>query len=140
MKSLKIALFTLFVSTVSFGQHVEETKALTAAPVAVPTKMSEVKWEKETHDFGTLEKGKPSTYLFTFTNTTKETVLITAVRPSCGCTAANYTKTPIKPGDKGTVEATYNAASPGAFQKTITVSTNEEGTAPKVLIIKGEVK
>ena len=30
----------------------------------------------------------------------KETVLITNVRPACGCTAANYTKTPIKPGEK----------------------------------------
>ena len=141
MKALKLSIAALFISSLSFAQSVEAKKVVTKAPSAIAapaqTKASAMKWDTETHEFGEIEKGKPASYEFTFTNTTKETILITNVKPSCGCTAANYTKTPIKPGEKGTVEATYNAAAPGNFHKTITVTTNEEGSAPKTLIIKG---
>lgn len=139
MKNLKLSIVALFISTISFAQ-LQETKTAVATPVTKAIKNSEMSWKSETHDFGELEKGKPATHSFTFTNTTKETILITAVKPSCGCTAANYTKTPIKPGETGFVDATYNAAAPGNFQKTITVTTNEEGSSPKVLIIKGKVE
>ncbi|MBF03398.1 MAG: hypothetical protein CMP76_08895 [Flavobacterium sp.] len=144
MKTLKLSIVALFITSLSFAQAVEAKKVVTKAPntVAAPaqTKASAMKWNTETHEFGEIEKGKPVSYEFTFTNTTKETILITNVKPSCGCTAANYTKTPIKPGEKGSITATYNAASPGNFTKTVTVTTSEEGAAPKVLIIKGSVK
>ncbi|MFD2892272.1 DUF1573 domain-containing protein [Flavobacterium chuncheonense] len=141
MKILKLTLVALFVSSLSFAQKAELKKAGVPqqANAQAPSKASVLKWDAENHEFGELEKGKPASYDFTFTNTSKETILITNVKPSCGCTAANYTKTPIKPGDKGFVTATYNAANPGSFHKTITVTTNEEGAAPKVLVIKGKV-
>jgi hypothetical protein len=85
-----------------------------------------------------LKKGVPVSHDFTFVNTTKQTVLITNVKASCGCTATNYTKTPIKPGEKATITATYNAATAGPFSKTVTVSLNEN-EVPKVLTIKGKV-
>lgn len=142
MKTLKLTLVALFVSTLTFAQSAEvKSVKKSVAPEAVkPTKQSELKWTEENHDFGEIEKGKPVSYEFTFTNTSKQTVLLTNVKASCGCTATNYTKTPVKPGEKGTVTATYNAAAPGNFHKTVTVTTNEEGAAPKVLIIKGTVK
>ena len=139
MKTLKLTLVALFVSALTFAQSADIKKSV--APEAVkPAKQSEIKWVAESHDFGQIEKGKPVSYEFTFTNTTNQTVLLTNVKASCGCTATNYTKTPVKPGEKGTVTATYNAAAPGNFHKTVTVTTNEEGSAPKVLIIKGTVK
>ena len=106
MKTLKVTIAALFISALSFAQAptTQEAKALVTNQSA-PATISSMKWVSETHDFGDIEKGKPVTYEFTFTNTSKETVLLTNVKPSCGCTAANYTKTPIKPGEKGTVEA-----------------------------------
>lgn len=136
MKTIKLAIVALFISAVSFAQS-PEMKA--ATPVLTKQAPSLIKWDTELHDFGTLNQGKPATYEFTFTNTSKETVLITNVRPSCGCTAANYTKTPIKPGEKGMVAATYNAASPGNFAKSITVTTSDSDM-PKSLTIKGKVE
>jgi hypothetical protein len=133
MKTITLSLVALFVSAISFAQT--PTTNATETEKQVP---SELKWEKETHDFGTLEQGKPATYEFTFTNTTKETIMITAVRPSCGCTAANYTKTPVKPGEKGMVAATYNSGNAGAFTKSITVTTSDSDI-PKSLTIKGKV-
>ncbi|CAM3823864.1 MULTISPECIES: DUF1573 domain-containing protein [Flavobacterium] len=135
MKAIKLSIVALFISTISFAQS-----AVTKAPSTVAqTKTSAIKWANETHEFGDIEKGKPVSYEFSFTNTTSETILVTNVKPSCGCTATNYTKTPIKPGEKGMVTATYNAAAPGNFHKTVTVTTSEEGAAPKVLVIKGKV-
>ena len=45
---------------------------------------------------------------------------------SCCCTIPTYTKTPIKPGEKGTVEVTYNGKTKfsGHFKKAITIRTN----------------
>lgn len=136
MKTIKLAIVALFISAASFAQS-PEVKA--ATPVLTKQTPSLLKWDTDLHDFGTLNQGKPATYEFTFTNTSKETVLITNVRPSCGCTAANYTKTPIKPGEKGMVAATYNAASPGNFAKSITVTTSDS-ELPKSLTIKGKVE
>ena len=148
MKSIKLSIVALFIASASFAQ-VKEVKTETAkavqAPVATVTpaptpKQSVIKWDKEIHDFGDIEKGKPVTYEFSFTNTTNETVLMTNVKPACGCTAANYTKTPIKPGEKGMVAATFNAASPGGFQKTVTILTKEGNVdASKTVSFKGKV-
>lgn len=142
MKILRLTLVALFVSAVTFAQEPPRPKAV-PTPTKIqkaPTKQSKVTWDVQNHQFGKIEKGKPVSFDFTFTNTTDKPILLTKVKPSCGCTATKYTKTPVKPGAKGFVTATYNAASPGKFHKTIRVTTNEEGTAPKVLIIKGEVK
>ncbi|MEY4835313.1 MAG: hypothetical protein RI980_1428 [Bacteroidota bacterium] len=137
MKTVKLLAVALFMGSLSLAQ--------TAAPAAVatpaaPQTPSQLKWEKETHEFGTIEQGKPVSYEFTFTNTTNKDVTLKDVKASCGCTATNYTKTAIKPGEKGTVTATYNAAAGGAFHKTVTVTTSEENTIPKTITIKGTVK
>lgn len=156
MKSIKLTIVALFIASASFAQvkdakiapskevKTETAKAMQVAPADVKTPatpaQSVIKWDQEMHDFGDLEKGKPATYEFSFTNNTKETILITNVRPACGCTAANYTKTPIKPGEKGMVAATFNAANVGVFQKSVTITTNENGTeAVKTLSFKGKV-
>lgn len=58
---------------------------------------------------------------------------------SCGCTATDYTKEPIKAGKSGTITATFNAANAGAFTKTVSVTTNADDSS-KVLTLKGTVK
>lgn len=85
-----------------------------------------IKFDSTTHQFGTIkeEDGKV-TGKFKFVNQGDSTLYIVSVRPGCGCTAANYTKTGIAPGDSGFVEATYNPAGrPGNFHKSIRVKTN----------------
>lgn len=136
MKTVKLLAFALFMGSFSFAQ----TTAPAPIAVATPQTPSQMKWEKEAHEFGTIEQGKPVSYEFTFTNTTNKEVTLKDVKASCGCTATNYTKTAIKPGEKGSVTATYNAASGGAFNKTVTVITSEENTIPKTITIKGTVK
>ncbi len=96
------------------------------------------KWNETEHDFGKIKKGVPVTTTFSYTNVGKAPLSVTDVKASCGCTAPDYTKELVAPGKTGNVKATYNAASPGTFLKSITVTSNVEG-GPVILTIKGEV-
>jgi hypothetical protein len=98
-----------------------------------------VKFTETTHDFGELlQSNGPQTYAFEFTNTGSEPVLIQNVQPSCGCTTPGWTKEPVEPGQTGVVQATYNAAAVGPFNKSLTVTTNSTPSTI-ILYIKGKV-
>jgi hypothetical protein len=98
----------------------------------------EFKFEAETHDFGKIPQGKPVSYTFKFTNVGDQPLIITAVEPTCGCTIAEYTKTPVKKGGSGSITLTFNAAAANPFIKPATVKSNAK-TPVKVLYLKGEV-
>ena len=95
--------------------------------VALAQKPAEIKFDKLTHDFGTFsEKNPVVTCVFTYTNVGEEPLIINQAIASCGCTVPEYTKTPVKPGEKGEIKVTYNCTGkfPGYFKKSITVRTN----------------
>lgn len=99
---------------------------------------SGIEWNSTTIDFGKIEQGKPVSAEFEFKNPTMVPLLINSVRPTCGCTIADYPKEPILPGKSGKIAVTYNAAAGGVFTKAIVVTSNAtEGNTS--LIIKGEV-
>lgn len=79
------------------------------------------------HDFGTVKQDTKNKYVFSFTNTGTEPLIIESATGSCGCTVPNYPKAPIPPGGKGEIEVEY---SPGKQenqqQKTVKVVANTE--------------
>ena len=99
---------------------------------------AEFKFNEEKHDFGKIPQGTPVTTVFEFTNIGQEPLILTDVRPTCGCTIADYTKTPVLKGAKGTIKITYNAAVAQPFNKPIVVTSNAK-TPTKYLNIVGEV-
>lgn len=134
MKNLKI---TALLAVLAFSPFyagvlpVENTSVVTLAD-------GPIKWKSESIDVGNIPQGKPKLIRFEFTNTSSKPIIIENVAPSCGCTTADYTKTPILPGKKGFVEASYNAAAAGPFMKTVNVTTSDSKT-PKTLSFKGVV-
>ncbi len=129
----KLIFFAAFALMVNVGfSQATNTQATVNAEVAVPV------FEAQNFDFGKIKQGIPATHEFAFTNKSKVTMIITNVSASCGCTTPNWTKDPIPPGGQGFVTATYNAASAGAFNKSVTVTANVENNAI-VLSIRGEV-
>lgn len=98
----------------------------------------EFKFVEETHDFGKIPQNKPVTVEMKFKNVGKQPLIISAVEPTCGCTVAKYTQTPIKKGQQGSIILTYNAASIGQFNKATTIKSNAK-TPVKIIFIKGEV-
>ena len=96
------------------------------------------KFNIESFDFGKVEQNKPTTATFIVKNIGTEPLIIDQAAPSCGCTVSDYTKSPIAPGKTGTIKATFNAASAGPIDKTITVKLAGIDDV-KFLKLKGEV-
>lgn len=91
------------------------------------------------HNYGVIEYDANGTCEFEFTNSGTIVLTLSNVQASCGCTAPEWSKEPIKPGDKGKISVKYNTKIPGVFQKQIRVYSNAT-TSPLILTIKGEVK
>ena len=103
------------------------------------SKISEVaRIETETISLGKMVQNVPATATFIITNTSKQPIIIEKASPTCGCTVADFTKTPIAPGKTGIVKATYNAATLGSVNKTIFLKLNGVEEV-KELHITGEV-
>ena len=98
----------------------------------------EFKFVSEKFDFGKIPLGKPVTTNFEYTNIGTEPLILTEVKPSCGCTIADYTKTPVLKGQKGTIKITFNAPVAGVFSKSIVVTSNAK-TPQQIITISGEV-
>jgi hypothetical protein len=97
-----------------------------------------LKFKEETHKFGKVPQGVPVTNEFVFTNAGTDPIVISNVAASCGCTTPTWTKDPVLPGKTGSIKATFNAATPGLFNKSVTVSSNTEGGSV-ILYLNGEV-
>ena len=136
MKLLKLTTaFILGISFMSFKQA--ELPTVKSHGFATATILSSVKWKAESIDLGEIPVGKPVTIEYEFTNTSNAAVIVTNAQASCGCTVADYPKTPIAAGKTAKITATFNAAAKGVFTKNITVTI--EGEEAKVLTFKGTV-
>jgi len=91
-----------------------------------------------TVDYGKIEKGSDKVRKFSFTNTGNEPLVIKSAKGSCGCTVPTYPQEPIMPGETKTIDVSYDTNRPGAFTKTVTLTTNETPDT-HTLTIKGEV-
>ncbi len=106
MKKIIFSLAALIIAAASFGQK-------KASDVA--------KFESESIELGKIKQGNPTTAKFLVTNVGTEPLIIEQANPTCGCTISDYTKSPIMPGKSGYINATYNAAGVGHFDKHLTV-------------------
>lgn len=105
--------------------------------LASAQKQAEIKFDKLVHNFGTFSETTPvQEATFTFTNVGNAPLVINQAVASCGCTVPEFTKTPIKPGEKGTIKVTYNGKGkfPGHFKKSITVRTNGSSEMTRIYI------
>lgn len=80
----------------------------------------------EMYSFGQIEWKRPVNAQFVITNTGDSPLVLTEVEPDCACTVAQWTKTPIAPGAKGTVNVTFDAEALGRFQKSVAIHINAE--------------
>lgn len=103
---------------------------------------AEIKFDTLRHNFGKFSKNDPIVKCsFKFTNTGTAPLVIHQAFASCGCTVPTFTKEPIKPGEKGVIDVTYNGTDkfPGHFQKTITIRSNAISEVTR-LIIEGDME
>lgn len=92
-------------------------------------KEANIVFDKTTMDVGTFSADEPVVKTtFTFTNQGDAPLVIHQAIASCGCTVPTYPRMPVKPGERGQIEVTYNGSgrNPGRFKKSITVRTNAQ--------------
>lgn len=76
-------------------------------------------------DFGKIKKGDHVEHVFEVTNTGKNPLIISSVKPTCGCTVPDYTKEPIMPGKKGQITLKFDSTNfDGVVHKTAEVYAN----------------
>src|SRR4051812_11312929 len=113
-------ILMVFAGGFAIGQNTVGTNTVQSHPVANPN-APEIAFTETTHDFGTLKKGLPVAYKFTYKNTGKEPLILHDCRVGCHCTSAKCSKAPVQPGKSDFIEVHYDSTLVGAFSKEILV-------------------
>ena len=84
---------------------------------------AQIKPTVEIVDFGKINESEgPKTVRIYVTNQGQGNAALLKVRPTCGCTAANFDKEEFAPGDSAWVELTYDPhRRPGRFEKGVKI-------------------
>lgn len=143
-KFILILTVAAFFGTYSATAQETATKAKIEAKKTKKAKLPKVEgagmvFENETIDYGTIPHNADGKREFVLTNNGNKPLIITNATGSCGCTVPTTPKEPIMPGKTAVIGVKYATDRVGAFTKTVTVTSNAEGTPTKVLTIKGTV-
>nr|WP_315025914.1 DUF1573 domain-containing protein [uncultured Chryseobacterium sp.] len=104
----------------------------TAAPASNEPSTS-LALSESNFDFGKIKKGDKVEHVYEVTNTGKNPLVISEVKPGCGCTAPDFTKEPIMPGKKGKITLHFDSSSfDGNVQKYADVFANVEKSPIKL--------
>jgi hypothetical protein len=115
------------VATPDAGTSTAFDPMANAGEVVDNTPKTVIAFAKPEHDFGNIKQDSENKYVFKFTNTGNEPLIIESASGSCGCTVPNYPKQPIPPGGTGDIEVEYKPGKQeNAQTKTVTIVANTE--------------
>lgn len=90
-----------------------------------------ITFEKDHLDLKPITEGESVEVAYTFTNTGKANLVLSAVEPTCGCTVTDdWPKEPIAPGAKGKIKARYNSEGRGTGQISKSIMIKSNALAP----------
>lgn len=99
------------------------------------TSLPVITFEQVSHDFGRMIQGEIVTYAFKFTNTGGSDLVISNITATCGCTATDYPKEPVEPGESDYVKVTFNSSGKKGFQnKAVTIAANTQPTTTHLYV------
>lgn len=114
--------------------------AVVVAPATPGGSKARIKFGELVHDFGQIKRGTVASHTFIFTNVGTETLVITEVRPGCGCTTAGAWDKEVAPGATGRIPLQFNSTGfTGAISKSATVSCNDPTQPSLYLQLQGRV-
>ncbi|UOU99751.1 DUF1573 domain-containing protein [Chryseobacterium daecheongense] len=112
--------------------HIAEAPATEAAP-ASNQPLTTAALSESNFDFGKIKKGDKVEHVYEITNTGTNPLVISEVKPGCGCTAPDFTKDPILPGKKGKITLHFDSSNfDGNVQKYADVFVNVEKSPIKL--------
>ena len=149
MKTIKLYFFIVILSSavLSMSCTREGNTSVVNIPVSVKDgKISKedpngakIQFDHNTYDFGTVMQGEKLTHTFTFTNTGKSVLIISSASASCGCTTSTPPRAPIKPGEKGKIDVSFDSKTKmGDVENKVHIASNAYPSS-SVLTIKAHV-
>lgn len=137
---LTALLLWLFLAFMGINAN-EAPKALANDATQLSGQPKAATWLERTHDFGLIdEDGGKVSCTMRLVNTTDSALSIIEVRPGCGCTAVQYPKQPIEPGDTASLTLVFNPRGrPGRFSKGVAVRLSSQPSRTS-LIVEGTVR
>lgn len=143
MKKILLSAFLLIASSMTIKALEPQKATLNVAAAQQDEKVAEIQFDTLTCNLGKLPLGTTEAKCsFRFTNVGEAPLVIHQAIATCGCTVPSYTKDPIKPGESGVIDVTYNASRssyPGHFKKQITVRSNAKENNVVRLTIEGDI-
>lgn len=136
---LSFFIFQLFLKVGSLQAETDPNEDKNTKLIATAQKPV-IHFQNPDFNFGKIYKGEKVEHIYKFENRGDDTLKITRVKTSCGCTAAVLTNNSIPPGETGEIKATFKTISySGNIKKSITISSNDPDTPRQILTISGEI-
>lgn len=86
---------------------------------------SRIVFVEDAFDFGDIQQGDKVAHTFEFENSGDEPLILSNVLTTCGCTASDWPREPILPGELASLKVTFNSAGKiGMQNKIITIVSN----------------
>jgi hypothetical protein len=123
----RLILITIILLPISCFTDKEKQESIGDNDVFVRSgeKIPEIKFDKMTHDFGKIYQGEVVGANFSFKNTGNSNLLVLNASASCGCTIPKWSKEPLPPGSKGSIEVIFDSSGRvGVQKKSIVIRTN----------------
>ncbi len=128
MKTFIVFVFGVFTIYGAIAQEVATAEASENGAVMT--------FEEVKYDFGDIYQGDKVEHIFKFENTGNEPLIITNVQTTCGCTAPNWPRDPVIPGQESEIKVVFNSAGKiGRQNKVITIISNATNPTNKVTIV-----
>ena len=86
-------------------------------------------------DFGTIPLNEKREHVFKLVNTGNKPLVVYDVTTSCGCTKAEYSKEPVRPGETLDLKVVFHAEDKGRFRKSLRVYCNVEESPLKLTVV-----
>ena len=84
----------------------------------------QMKFDRQSQDFGTILWSNPATAEFKVTNTGNSLLVLNEVDASCACTAVEWPEKGVQPGETASIKAIFDAKALGTFYKEIEIKSN----------------
>lgn len=123
-------LVSLLLVGVSFFGIAQETEEV------APVSGAKISFTETSFDFGDIVRGDKVEHVFEFENIGTEPLVLADVRTTCGCTAPEWPREPLAPGETGEMKVVFNSAGKmGVQNKVITVMSNAVNNPARVKIV-----
>lgn len=120
---------SLLIIGFSFYVHAQEGES---EPLTGP----KITFAETSFDFGDIVQGDRVEHVFEFENVGSEPLILSDVRTTCGCTAPEWPREPVAPGEKGSLKVLFNSTGKMGIQnKVITVMSNAVNNPARVKIV-----